>query len=441
MNCAIDSINNLPMICQFVYCPGKIFSHIQILYTTKEALYKNSNSIESSYIQYVSNDFMDYPVAISELSVKNLIYVTCDDIITIYHCNENMTSTNIIGLKFNIYSTFVKNYSYFGFLIDNFTKYIPIDMYLDEMLKYTNNAENFFISGYGNLYDIDNNCMIKPVEDTNNVLSAHSTSDEIINDLLFMSSHGGLVLINPTSYLMYISCIIMSSHNYKNIYELLNISFDKRYFMNMKVMIHNLLFDINSIKNRDPLREYVDVYALLHEHDPDYSFVAHTQLQSNIVNIFKGINISDNESKYLLNDILTGFKHDLCMELNNIYHRFRIFPHERKIMYSEFSDNPYILLVKKIHNELFVDQSIKITYSNIYNYLMTRNNYATHNELAYLMYDAVKLRHKLFTRMHEIFVLTKKNNIKPKYKYQKYFPLRVFSSSLFLLEHLLNTYN
>lgn len=422
------------LIVRLVYSLEKIHSFVHVWYIAQEELMTEFQGILAKDLRYVQIGSKSFPLALPIQGVEHLMYVVSENgVLTAYHANEYC----VRDTEIDVYTDFVLDRfkSYLGFLDSN-QKFVPVQEFpLDSHTCGTQLYDS-------HLYNPES-CTVITIRHTEGTLNQVLPLSSF-NDAIFIHRTRGVILVNSSAYVFLIASLFRTSQSYDHLSIILDCLFDQRYFVHLRSAFYNLFFDIEVTQYSNPIPEYDKIYSLFNLHDPMYSTSGHKRLQTEIVDFFSGFNSSDDKAKVCFIDLMYGVKRDLCLELHNVYHRLRNFPHERRAIYKQFGNHPYVKLIKHLHQKLITEKSVSaITPDAVWAYFTispTTDTFVCHDELMLLIMAASKHRHQLFVSMYELFLATTRAQIKPKYKYsgKKYFPFKIFSSKLFLFGHLLN---
>jgi hypothetical protein len=235
-----------------------------------------------------------------------------------------------------------------------------------------------------------------------------------------------IILDNPSECIDFIFFILISGRSFSHIVELIGhwmSQTDYQYFVE----------NIKSIQSIKPKEQYSRIYNLYRNHDRKYFDRKMTNFQENVIRILNNFeNLSTDPFEISMAKFIDRVKIDLSVELNTVYQRLRYFPQERNLLYRTYPDHPYVKLIKMIHIHYLDDK--RIVNINAMEILHFFNKVD-----ANVLIDAVATRSELFEFMYERYLGTVANNVAPKYNTKhNYFPFKVFSPILFLMEHLSN---
>ncbi|AVL94730.1 hypothetical protein ma344 [Moumouvirus australiensis] len=252
-------------------------------------------------------------------------------------------------------------------------------------------------------------------------------------NLLYISSDQ-IIFLNSYSFKdLFLSCIVYSNSisDTNNIIDVLSSTCYKFFF---DEIIYNLQNNIKCLINLAPNNAYSQIFTELKYSDPVFYNKKFVTFTSNIFNILDS-SYGDGKLNQILVNLISGFKHDFIIELNNLYHRFRCYPNERLFMYKKMPNHPYTLLIKEIHY-YYSSNGKKINTKEIQNIFTEKLNSNENHKILYLIIQAIFQRSEYMSKYHEIYCTTLWSDKKPKYVFNNFFPFNIFSSNLFILEHI-----
>uniref|UniRef100_A0A6G6ACB8 Uncharacterized protein n=1 Tax=Borely moumouvirus TaxID=2712067 RepID=A0A6G6ACB8_9VIRU len=261
----------------------------------------------------------------------------------------------------------------------------------------------------------------------------------LINDkhkftnLLYISSNQ-IIFLNSCSFNdLFLSCIVYSN-SISDTNDIIDVLSSTRYKFFFDEIINNLQKNIRCLVNLAPNNAYSQIFTELKYSDPVFYNKKFITFTSNIFNILDS-SYGDGKLNQILVNLISGFKRDFIVELNNLYHRFRCYPNERLFMYKKMPNHPYTLLIKEIHNH-YSSGGKKINTKEIENLFAEKLNSNENHKILYLIIQAIFQRSEYMSNYHEIYCTTLWSDKKPKYVFNNFFPFNIFSSNLFILEHI-----
>ncbi|AGF85412.1 hypothetical protein QJ854_gp370 [Moumouvirus goulette] len=383
--------------------PNFGYKFLRIGYCTKDE-FLDKTSAFSDLFKIYDNAFTLIPVNLS-----NLFYFSYDEISSswkIFHSINNKSITNEI-----------QNWS-------------------DSL----NNLDKHFIYIFEYKETIKNICVFDKIEKK----FSYSESENInysshnFTNLLYIS-HDKTILLNSDSFRDLLFSSFVHSNNFSETNDIINTLSLTKYKFFFDKTINNLQNNINNLINLPPNGVYSQIFTELKFSDTKFFNKQFVTFNSNIIKILSSSYQHDNINNVVIN-LISGFKYDFIIELNNLYHRFRCYPHERLFMFKHMPNHPYTLLIKKIHKYFLKNIKHfdnKINSKEIYKMFMEKFDCPRNNNFLYCIIHAVFNRSEYMSKYHEIYCTTLWSDKKPKYTFNNYFPFNIFSANLFVLEHIL----
>ena len=388
----------------------------------------------------VNSSSKEVPIILGK-NKANLFYLTFDNVKNIwlfYHGNKQWSEVE----KYNTISTILQNE--IGFLFKTNSYYGAIINNMLEIIQYKNEKQTWIANCFcDNYLNLNENILHTIESKPNSVEQIHKLYFlDDYSDLIFPTING-FVHFNSASYSDFIFTMLTSSTSINNTMQLINIFFSEQYYKNIIPAVLNFKTNLEMVYTLEPKKEYSQVYQLFDKYDKKYFDIIINTFQTDVMSIFNNCKLafdthSDTNSNNIdiatfIGNFINRLKIDLSVELAIVYHRLRCFPYERTTLYKQFPNHPYIKLLKIIH-QYFIKTKKNICINEILN--MYNNNVFTNNILT----DAIASRNDLFVFMYELFLDTNIRKIKPKYKFKyTYFPFKIFSPTLFIMEHMLST--
>lgn len=195
---------------------------------------------------------------------------------------------------------------------------------------------------------------------------------------------------------------------------------------------------LSFIKDLKPKDNYNKIFSMFKEHDREYYDLKMNHFQSathHLINTFENYK-ELNEKVDFINSFIEKLRNDLCIEISLIYNRLLNFPHEKHYLNMNYDSHPLMRFINMLDNTYNTNPT-KLTYMSILSIecFISKNKDSGMNVL---MQDIVRVRSSLFIPMYKEFLNTQQMNIKPLgHKTYEYFSFRIFSPSIFIMEHLL----
>lgn len=432
---------------QIIYNPIKLNSIINIAYCSND-------EIDQDYADFI---FLDHPYQnfvpiISNENKQNLFIIVLEEKTgkwIFYHANKKWNSKfakqKILNILINAKETFndMTEYNYRMFLNSmgcvgtiNYDK-IDIVQFIDGVKM----VPNFF--AYNKL-DLKNHVLYKLS------LFGHKTIPIINYSNMLVSTKTGLIELNSTSFIDLVFSTIGVSKSNDHTRELIDVLVTPEYLKNLYPTFQIFKDNFEMIQNITPKQNYKLVYDLSKNNDTDYFNLKIEFFKQEVIDTFKkfkeiyhnpDIFESEKISIFIAN-FINALKKDLVTELSIIYHRLRHFPTERIKLYKKYYWHPYVKLIKIIHRN-YLNSGNKnnrfIGANDIYKILEQKNDLFIYNDITITLKEAIKRRSELFVFMYELYLESKAKSIKPKYKTKyNYFPFKIYSSKLFMMEHILS---
>lgn len=420
---------------QITYDPRLLNSLISTIYFGDGEIENSSSKINNDLIDL---DFFS-PVILGRDKI-NLFYLSFDRIIQkwrFYHFNEYwdfLFDNEDILLMFSDYKDCLEK---------NIKGYMGV--FKDQrisMLYYLDNTGNpYFNSNFDTWIDFRKNILFIKKE-INNILDTYEKPIENYNDII-IPIYNGLLHLNPKSVndLIFSSLTIFNCN--QNIDETMKIFISDNYYRHLEPTIQCFKANIQKIQFIKPKSFYSEIYKLIMENDKKYFDGKMKQFQKQVITIFKNLEKFGPDKKELMANVISDFiinlKNDFAKEISIIYHRLRHYPNERLALYKKYPNHPYIKLIKMVH-QFYKKESFKyITNIEIHTFLEKSDiNFIIYDEKTSLIMDTIMHRSELFVFMYNQYLNTTAQKIKPKYQIKyNYFPFKVFSPYLFIMEHIL----
>ena len=439
-----------------VYSPSIINSYISYIYTSREELDINSENCIFNYVPFYLYDEgqtdknIDIQI-IPDIDINHICVVMFDTNMNMWKIYHGEIKLQIEDINFslclaNFSVNLAKDSIYLAVLYKN-------SVYCIQSINKNGKIDNFwFPESY--YYDAKNSSIYQK-----QYLSDHSNKYIVSNQRLFskfnniiaLGKEKGLIYLNPANSIDLIFCLISApTTNY--IEEISTILASKIYKESTFHAFEDFIDKILLMKSINPKPGYGIVHKYFHKNDKIYFENKIKTFQKNVMDILEHIKcISYSDLAPFIAKFVSNLKQDICLELSIVYHRFRHFPKEREIIYHKYGNNSYVKILKYIHQKYlekykctgaFIDPTIisDILFSPSIDKTTGRKSdpYIIYNERTSLLVDALQHRSELFGSEYELFLNSQKNNIKPKYKTKyNYYPFKIFSPNLFIMEHLL----
>ncbi|BCS83067.1 hypothetical protein QLL95_gp1056 [Cotonvirus japonicus] len=262
---------------------------------------------------------------------------------------------------------------------------------------------------------------------TDTIISRQRTYGYLSYENLLILTNTCIILLNSTSPLDMITSTVQISFNHNTIQQIIN-----TISINNSSLIKNILkkYTNNLIKlsYQKPDKNYTQIFNLIEDIQNDY--------------FEKNIDIFNIHTTFILNrypkktqeefyNFIDNVKNDFITEINSLYHRFRKYPQERHEMYNLFPNSGYTTIIKNIHKYYMnhcKDNHTTIDCDKIKN--MFENSFDENHNLISNIFCAIRTRSFYLKSM--IHLMRKSNDL--------YFPFKIFSPYLFIMEHLMKQY-
>ena len=347
---------------------------------------------------------------IAPIDKSKLILLTYDDwscAWILYHTDKNINKDIIVDRALS------PDVSYLCVMTDN-------DNIENIQQINHNNGEKVDIFSGMSRYDLNSNTYRKKVyySDHSMAYTYEKPSPILFNDIIILNPEKpGIYYLNSSSYIDFMFYILKTGLFIDRHYTLINKDLTKGARKDFK----NHISILNSNRPKD---EYCTLYQYMNK---EKGYDAKMKIfQDNVMKILS--------NKTTIYDFIIKFKKDLCLELNNIYHRMRCFPNERKIIYEKYHNHPYIKLIKLLHKN-FLTQHKPITEDIVSELLFESSEpYVIYDNIIYTLIDGLKRRSELFNTFYHLHINSKKGKYRSRYRHYSF---RIFSETLFVMEHLL----
>ncbi|XWV26459.1 hypothetical protein QJ857_gp0610 [Tupanvirus soda lake] len=436
---------------QFIYNPAIINSFISTAYCATGDLVKDENSIiqkllDIVYYRYPWNSRTTFVHGSNKDYLFYLVFDTKQNKWLFYHRNPFWEKTKTIksvmhmnDIKEYVESliycdTIVKTYQYMGFIVQNENNI--------DIINIINQEGNSIIAN--EIYPIG----ISYVDFDNKTYHLNGTNPFFQNySDMIIPTRTGLVHINPKSDVEMLLSVMRIGKSQSHVRDLVNVLVSKEYADNMQVVFYKLKMRFERIQSMRPKIEYSKIYQLFDEHDKEYYNMKMKTFQKSIIDTFQqaknvfSLCSNNNDMGIFVSDFVNSFKFDLAFELSIVYHRLRHFPQERVKLYRKYPNHPYVKLLKMIQDIYVKNHKRSRNFINvdIISKMLEKDNMIINDEFSEIIIQAVSRRSELFVYMYNLYLESVSKNVKPKYKTKyNYFPFKIFSPTLFAMDHMLN---
>lgn len=239
------------------------------------------------------------------------------------------------------------------------------------------------------------------------------------NDYIMMTKYG-LLHVNPPSEIDMMMSFLMYHTEKVSMKFFIN-----RFFGMKNNPCINFLTKLKKLNTVHPNNEYKNIFHLVQTHENAYFNRFMTHFQAEIVQL---INSTDTEWKQSQN-FGKNLKKDFAYEITNLYHRLLLFPHEKEMLYQRYPHHPYIELLQMIF------KTGCYHYESVYRFL----EHSKTRKFQLLLINAIGRRSKIFDFYYNLYLNSNRTKIHLVYPDTfNYFPFRIFSPYLFLMEHIIN---
>ena len=449
-----------------IYCPVTINSFISYGFCSAKELTDNRCcDFYSTILPFVISDGK-IPV-VDDFSVEKLLCIEYNFIKKIWIVYYGSKYLNKLKFDEQTFVCFFKG-KYLKFKdLDTCKRYFVLDGKLIQIFDRVNST----IETNGTYYDpIKKEFYYAHWNNFQYDMRLESDNEKRQTDIILMNRNGGFIVMNSSDYMDFILSTLRLGSSNEQVKALVSVLFFDGY-TDLKNTMNKFCNDIEHIQKIEAKKEYGQVNKLFSENDNEYHRKKITVFTSDVMKILKSVNelatlkrgseplgselrfgivntipnpeesLWDKSKENMINFItnfIIGLKKDICAELFCLYHRYRLFPREKVYMYNKFSKHSYIKLLKKLHGE-YVKTKKYVTPEFIQSFLFDgENKFINRSEIIIELLSAIKTRNELFVDAYKQYLKTVQDKIKPKYKTNyNYFPFKIFSSKLFILEHLL----
>ena len=386
---------------QHIYSPEKIKYFIDYNYVSSR------DFTELKEIFYMV-PFYNYYKGIPNMDITRLVYFEYDSDNQIWNIYRNNKESQFIDNQ-NCLQYFSSDYSYMCYITEESVEIL------------------FTISNENNYIDIV----------TNNFIN----HDGIINDCGYITSNGRILMLNSSNPIDMIFSYLRFGYDRLILSDLLNIMTTDDYYVNIEKCLNNLRKDLDTLKKTPPIKNYTNIFKLSMYNDINYHLVKYDMFHGHVTDVVN--NLCPTNQFLIFKNMFSFFRNlrnDIILEILYTYNRFRSFPHERIALYKIHGEHPILCLLKYIYNQSKV-MNKKVTYEFI-SYLINDNACVTiYDEFGTLLINALSYRSDLFSDFFKEFLKTEHFKIRPKYNNNSnFFPIKRYSSTLFVIEHLLKMY-
>jgi hypothetical protein len=415
---------------QFVYSPLKINGFVSTFYLVPNgqvmtprsrkfycnqdgASYETNSKDEIAIHTSLDFAYCENKIPFVRNANRSLLYFTEYDFVNkkwiYYHCNPNHSDDKII---LDEYKKKESN-KYFCILRDELIPFLTIE---SDTISFNSRVCEF--------YD--------PCE-----------SMSVFSDIFVFDNNGAIVHINPSSYFDLIFATIRTNNNFANTKNMFQVFFSEENELFLENAKTNFNADFGKVSKIKPMPDYVSIHGLFMNHDKEYYDNKMQTFNDEVMQFLNEFNeayktptgIVDFVTKFIY-----GVKKDIMLEICTVYHRFINFPKERILLFKRYPNHPFVKLLKIVHKQYEDGGKIYLDAEHVGNLFQSKeNDYVIYNEITHLLSESIKTRSQLFVPVYSLYLESQKKHIKPKYKTKyNYFPFKVFSAKLFILEHLMN---
>lgn len=403
---------------KIVFDPVIVNASIKRIYCDKFDIiqYLNHNLVELCFY----NDPYEHCVPVVPCNdVKTFFLIKIDDkkSCTFYHANLDwLTDDNLVKcLLDEIDFSDCQFISAYGIIPNNELEIIHYVYPNDK------NRANFYSYYY---LDLDNNNIYQKTKCADTGFYEYQILQKTDYDNLLVACRDGMIYLNSENF----TDLIFYTMNQKN-------DLSKKYNINMNAALFNLKNMIKAIQEKTPKENYAWIHHFFQINDNQYYTKKINHFQSKIISIFKDIHEKDH---FDLQRFANLFCRDMIHEIYLIYHRWRCYPSERLEMYHKFPEHPYIKLIKMVH-QLYLDTKNHITVDFILSRIQQNKYFVHYDDFIITLIEAASSRSELFVDAYGAYHSTKQSKIIPKYYCKTdYYPFKIFSVGLFLMEHMLS---
>lgn len=204
----------------------------------------------------------------------------------------------------------------------------------------------------------------------------------------------------------------------------------------MDIIIKDFDSRKNSLLLNKPNNLYSNIFNQIKINDNDFYCKKITIFNNKIIEIL-ALNCAPNYQSII--NFVDNLKNDFITELQQLYRWFRKHPVEKKLVFSTYNDHGYTVLLNKMHQKIssLEDEKILnkfwIPQKKIID--MFNENIDVYNNIGFTMdlVSAIKYRSQFANIVYHIFTLSNK-----KIEKNNFYPFKIFSPYLFILEHILN---
>jgi hypothetical protein len=437
---------------QIIYDPTLINSLISIAYCGKDELLKNDMTTIQKYldITYFSYPFDNFCPIILGKDKQFLFYLTFDKIKQkwlFYHANKDWLVGSITHKILNILSSNFfpdilipdTSVNHFGIFIDDCIEILQSSNKNGKSVPYT------FCYCYA---DFKENIIYKKIYVQDQRFPEYKTFPLNNYSDMIIPVNGAIVHLNPPTFVDLVFTTLKLVNGLEKTNEVIEILLSQIYLENTVAAFSDFETSFNNIQEINPKPEYNQIYQLFNKYDKEYYDTKMKCFHNEVLKMFSESKIIF-DPKNIRRDSIGGFianfinllGQDIALELCIIYHRFKHFPMERVKLYQKYPNHPYIILIKLIYNSYFKNKKTVKKYispEEILQIIRNNQNTDSHNYLISILIEGIRRRSELFVFMYSLFLDTSAKKIKPKYKTKyNYFPFKIFSSRLFIMEHML----
>lgn len=413
-------------MASLVYSSYLVNSFVEFIYCSPEDLFNHSLLISNHFVVH-QNDGIPYIPGIKRQDLCIILFDKKNCEWTIHHCRNNTP----LHIKYK-FQSLAKKWIYLGILRDEL---VILQKFRRKIVYQKSNfhgSNKITLERCGN-YSKSCTNSVKHIFNAKEYISKNS-SYEIFQNILIFNISGGVTLVNSDQPFDLI-CFLLKNLTYTS-----HALFSDNYFQYLLSPVLKFRKWMDLTLNSPPLSKYELIHKKFIDNDEEYFSKKIKMFKNRILKIFTSIQeASPKDLKNFLFTFVDRLRWEICLEIESVYHRLRSYSHERKMVFKNFGNHPYIMLVKFIH-QIYLESSPKkpIDQKRLIE-IFFHPELTIYDRKMIMVIDAIRSRSMLFDPFYELYLDTKQKNLSPKYKLKyNYYPFRIFLSNLFIMEHLLN---
>ena len=294
-------------------------------------------------------------------------------------------------------------------------------------------------------------------------------SNPVIDQLILVS--GGFVHVNSASDIDLIFTTMKFSQTKEHIDAIFKSFAIESFNENIKPAFDSFFKRVSICENAPPLPSYSEIYGQTSLNDPQYHSYRMSKFKDLAIKFFseaRRINESGSrkEKASFIASFIHNLKDDIAYELYTVYQRLRLYPQERQEIYARCDNHPYVGLIKTAHSffktkfevKRFNPKNTRKYFKKLIDVIINtglnqesmgdsgfdpRIEFSpkpqVYDEEVIKLISALKMRSSIFLPSYNAFRESVDSKTKSLYSFDyPYYPFKIYSLELFIMEHILN---